>query len=204
MDIQPQQPDQSRCPLCKSIFVWLAIAGLLGYLFWMFFNRQPIPPSVSVSSPGASPMQSATNFEECIAQGNPVMESYPRQCRTPDGKLFVENIGNVLEKIDVIRITRPRPGDIIKSPAVITGQARGSWFFEASFPVRLFDANGKELAVKPAEAQSEWMTEDFVPFRVILEFETSATDTGTLVLEKDNPSGLPEYADELRVPVRFR
>ena len=33
-----------------------------------------------------------TNFEECIAAGNPAMESYPRQCRTPDGKHFVESI----------------------------------------------------------------------------------------------------------------
>ena len=30
-----------------------------------------------------------------------------------------------------------------------------------------------------------------------------ATSTGTLVLQKDNPSGLPEHADELRIPVRF-
>jgi len=33
-----------------------------------------------------------TNFEQCIAAGNPAMESYPRQCRTPDGKHFVESI----------------------------------------------------------------------------------------------------------------
>ena len=33
-----------------------------------------------------------TNFEECIAAGNPAMESYPRQCRTADGKHFVEII----------------------------------------------------------------------------------------------------------------
>ena len=33
-----------------------------------------------------------TNFEECAAAGNPVMESYPRQCRTTDGRLFVEEI----------------------------------------------------------------------------------------------------------------
>lgn len=32
-----------------------------------------------------------TNFEECIAAGNPAMESYPRQCRA-DGKTFVEKI----------------------------------------------------------------------------------------------------------------
>lgn len=32
-----------------------------------------------------------TNFEECVKAGNPVMESYPRQCRAGD-KTFVEMI----------------------------------------------------------------------------------------------------------------
>ncbi|PIP55521.1 MAG: hypothetical protein CO183_00815 [Candidatus Zambryskibacteria bacterium CG_4_9_14_3_um_filter_42_9] len=35
-----------------------------------------------------------TNFEECAAAGYPVMESYPEQCRTPDGRLFVRDIEN--------------------------------------------------------------------------------------------------------------
>ncbi len=35
---------------------------------------------------------SITNFEECIAAGNPAMESHPRQCRTPDGNHFFEEI----------------------------------------------------------------------------------------------------------------
>ena len=35
-----------------------------------------------------------TNFEECAAAGYPVMESYPEQCRTPDGRLFVRDISN--------------------------------------------------------------------------------------------------------------
>ena len=32
---------------------------------------------------------SITNFDECAAAGNPIMESYPEQCRTPDGRSFV-------------------------------------------------------------------------------------------------------------------
>jgi eight-cysteine-cluster-containing protein len=32
---------------------------------------------------------SITSYEECVAAGNPVMESYPTQCRTPDGRTFV-------------------------------------------------------------------------------------------------------------------
>lgn len=33
-----------------------------------------------------------TSFEECAAAGNPIMESYPEQCRTPDGTTFVREI----------------------------------------------------------------------------------------------------------------
>ena len=45
-----------------------------------------------------NPRQVVTNFEECAAAGNPVMESYPRQCRTPDGRVFVEEIAQQPEE----------------------------------------------------------------------------------------------------------
>ena len=32
------------------------------------------------------------NFDECAAAGNPVMETYPAQCNTPDGRHFVQEI----------------------------------------------------------------------------------------------------------------
>ncbi len=108
------------------------------------------------------------------------------------------------DKSNLIKVVSPKPGESIKSPAVISGEARGYWYFEASFPVRLFDTNGKELGVAVAQAQNEWMTENFVPFKTEMQFLTPETDTGIMVFEKDNPSGLPENADELRVPVRFR
>lgn len=39
----------------------------------------------------SAPKPKITNFDECAAAGNPVMESYPRQCR--DGDItYVENI----------------------------------------------------------------------------------------------------------------
>ena len=40
----------------------------------------------------SQPTDSIDSFEECIAAGNPAMESYPRQCRTSDGKHFVETL----------------------------------------------------------------------------------------------------------------
>ncbi len=33
------------------------------------------------------------SFQECVDAGYPVMESYPRQCATPDGRTFTEIIG---------------------------------------------------------------------------------------------------------------
>jgi hypothetical protein len=144
------------------------------------------------------------NFEECVARGYPILESYPRQCKTPDGKIFTEDIGNELEKQNFIRINTPRPNESVKSPLEIKGEARGYWFFEASFPIRLIDEEGEELGTTIAQALSDWMTEDFVPFEAELEFKPPATKNGKLILEKDNPSGLPENADELIVPVFFK
>lgn len=39
----------------------------------------------------AEPSQ-VTSFEECVAAGYPVMESYPLQCMTPDGETFMQEI----------------------------------------------------------------------------------------------------------------
>jgi len=153
----------------------------------------------------ASPSQEPTTFEECAAQGNPIMESYPRQCRTEDGKTFVENIGNELDKIDLIRINSPRPNAVIGSPLTISGEARGYWFFEGDFPVILKASDGEIIAQHFVTSQGEWMTENFVPFEGDLSFETPEFgDTGTLILQKDNASGLPEHDDALEIPIKFK
>jgi hypothetical protein len=104
---------------------------------------------------------------------------------------------------DKVEVFSLRPGDIIQSPLTIKGRARGYWFFEASFPVRVQDASGTDLGSDIATAQDEWMTEEFVPFTATVEFSEPAGGFGFVVLQKDNPSGLPEHADEVRVPVRF-
>lgn len=102
-----------------------------------------------------------------------------------------------------ISVVSPLPNDTVTSPLTVTGEARGTWYFEASFPVRLLDGNGNQIAIAPAQAQSDWMTENFVPFSVTLTFATPATSTGTLILEKDNPSGEPANAAQIEIPVTF-
>ena len=143
------------------------------------------------------------DFKTCLEAGNPVMESYPRQCRDTEGNLYVEEISNELEKTNLIRVNVPRPNQTINSPLMIEGEARGIWFFEGDFPVKLLDQNDNVVAVGIASAQGEWMTEDFVPFTVMLEFNAPSDKKGKLVLIKDNPSGLPENDNQLVVPVIF-
>ncbi len=94
------------------------------------------------------------------------------------------------------------PNQAISSPLEITGSAKGTWFFEGSFPVRLLDENNVVITTSPAQSQSDWMTEDFVPFTATLNFTTTSA-TGTLVFAKDNPSGLPENDAAYEVPVTF-
>ncbi|KPJ72950.1 hypothetical protein AMJ48_02905 [Parcubacteria bacterium DG_74_1] len=114
---------------------------------------------------------------------------------------------------DLIKLFSPQDGDIIESPLVVTGKARGSWFFEADFPVLLTNWDGLIIAEALARAQEDWMTTDYVPFEAVLVFESPVfadadekdfSRQGYLILQKDNPSGLPEHDDALEVSVRFK
>ncbi len=175
----------------KTTIIVLAVVVIAGGIyFWWGTNKNPVSTA-------------ATSFDECISQGNPVMESYPRQCRDKAGTLLKEDIGNELDKTNLIKITSPRPNQIISSPATIKGEARGNWYFEASFPVKILDQSGNQIGQGIAQAKEDWMTENFVPFEAVIQFTKPITPKGFLILEKDNPSGLPEHDDRLIVPIKF-
>ena len=108
------------------------------------------------------------------------------------------------EKADLIRLNSVHAGDYIQSPITIAGEARGTWFFEGDFPVVLTDWDGLIIAEGIAQAQSDWMVEDFVPFIVTLEFEKPTyKNNGALIFKKDNPSDLPENDDALEISIIF-
>ncbi|MFA6918120.1 MAG: Gmad2 immunoglobulin-like domain-containing protein [Candidatus Gracilibacteria bacterium] len=104
---------------------------------------------------------------------------------------------------DLIKVTTPEANALIKSPLEIVGEARGPWYFEGVFPVKLLDGNENIIAEGQATAQDEWMTENFVPFKATLTFRTPTTETGTLVLSRDNPSALPENDASISIPIKF-
>lgn len=106
---------------------------------------------------------------------------------------------------DLIRPALPASGSQVSSPVTISGEARGTWYFEASFPVEIQDAAGNVIAQGPAKAQGEWMTEDFVPFTITLTYPPQpAGSKGIIVLKKDNPSGDPARDQQTSVSITFK
>jgi len=101
----------------------------------------------------------------------------------------------------LVKVTSPRANQTVQSPLAIKGEAKGFWYFEASFPIKILDENDNVLGFGIAQAKSDWMTEDFVPFEATLDFEAPVQEKGFLVLIKDNPSGLPENDAEFRIPI---
>lgn len=179
----------------NKIIIFLLVAVLILIIIFSTFlylkSNKPIIESL------------ATNFEECVNMGYPVLESFPRQCKVGN-VVFTEKIPEPPVYKEKIRNISINANDVIKSPLTITGEARGTWFFEASFPIRLLDGNGNEIATTIAQAQSDWMTEEFVQFRATLEFKNPETETGKIVLEKDNPSGLSEFNEDISISIKFQ
>ena len=63
----------------KNIIFIFAIVIVIGFAVW-WQSKKVESPAVKI-----------TNFKECAAAGNPIAESYPRQCRHA-GQLFVEEV----------------------------------------------------------------------------------------------------------------
>jgi len=110
---------------------------------------------------------------------------------------------------DVIKVTSPKVGVKVSSPVVITGTARGQWYFEASFPISVVDWDGKIIGQGIAQAQTDWATSSFVAFKAVIDFDTSQisnnySNKGAIILKKDNPSGLPANDDSLEIPIIFK
>jgi len=58
-----------------------------------------------------------SSFEDCVGAGYPVMEIYPAQCKTPDGKIFIQEADTQLTerewKTDDVALKRiPESGEL--------------------------------------------------------------------------------------------
>jgi hypothetical protein len=105
---------------------------------------------------------------------------------------------------DSLKLDNIMANQVVSSPLAIQGQAKGAWFFEGIFPIRIIDENKVELGRVQAKAVGDWMSSDFVSFTADLTFKNTTSTQGILIFERDNPSGLPQNAEQYMVPVNFK
>ena len=178
--------------LLDYILVGLIILATLGAVYMYFLSGTP-----------REEMTGCTMDALICADGSAVGRTGP-DCAFAECPAVADT--EATSKNNLIRVTSPTKGSVISSPVTITGEARGYWFFEASFPISVVDWDGLIIGEGVATANGEWMTENFVPFTATVTFNLP-NDTpyrrGALILKKDNPSGLPENDDALEIPVNF-
>ncbi|MBX4199921.1 Gmad2 immunoglobulin-like domain-containing protein [Candidatus Parcubacteria bacterium] len=169
----------------KSLITWiLIIVVLVGG--WYLYKRNESP----------TPLPNTTDNTGTNSTDNGNSSSTP--------STVTRSVGSPATANDIV-VTTPKQGDSIISPITVTGKARGTWYFEASAPVVIIDTTGATLGQGTIQAQSDWMTTDFVPFKGTINF-THATGTvaGALVFLNDNPSGQASTSKYLVVPIFFK
>ncbi len=182
----------------KHIIYWVGALVALGLVIWYF--------TASRETLVEEPAPVVLSFEACAAAGYPVMESYPRQCMTPDGRNYTEELPveefTYVNADDYhIQVENPTPGSVTGKQFSVVGIARGNWFFEASFPIEISDTTGTVIATGIAQAEGEWMTTGFVPFKADITIPDSFMGKAIVVLKKDNPSGMPENDASISYPI---
>lgn len=119
-----------------------------------------------------------------------------------------DNTNTVVEterpsKDDLISVSNIMPEQRLSSPFTVEGEARGNWYFEATFPIEIINEKGETIGQSYAQAQGEWMTEEYVPYEGTIEFDPGESTKGEFILKNSNASGLPENDKELRIPITF-
>lgn len=192
----------------KKLHLMILGAVLISGIVWLggalYIDNKCSKQSCNmVTSP--PPFPTVLSFNDCAKAGLLIMESYPRQCRTPDGRTFVEELPStkptyINATSGVISVTTPTPDSVTGKEFEVRGVARG-WYFEGSFPVVVIDKDSKVLATTPAQAQSDWMTSEEVSFIAKIKIPTNYIGKATIILKKDNPSGLPKNDASMAFPI---
>lgn len=193
--------------MLKNLLIILLIGLIAAVAIYVVFMSGMLEQRSEPLEGAASTTPAAImSFEACAAAGYPLMESHPRRCATPDGRVFAEEITvaptYVNADADMIEVFTPNPGGVVGKEFLVIGKARGNWYFEGSFPIEVIGADGNQIAGGVATAQGEWMTTDFVEFKTdLLDLPSAYMGPATLVLKKDNPSGDPARDASVSLPI---
>ena len=129
-----------------GVMMKIAFTILLLSLFFVFGCDEDYElPDQGLDTSGTT----VNNFEECVAAGNPVMESYPRQCRA-EGKTFVEIVLDVsgLTIDDALKIAR-------NSECTEEGDLTDTYFYNENTKTWWIDLDLEKEGCNPACVVSE-------------------------------------------------
>lgn len=73
----------------KKIVYVVAVIILAGLAYWLYNNSNN---SGQFQDYAVTQDGEINSYEDCVAAGYPIMESYPEQCATPDGRFFTRDI----------------------------------------------------------------------------------------------------------------
>jgi hypothetical protein len=158
------------------IIVILILLAVIAVMAWFLFAT-PVPLSTSQTATSTTQSTSTTGGQ------------------TPTGG------GNTVPLSSKVKVSSPVSGAKVGKSFTVTGEAPGGWYFEAVFPIQVRDANNNVIAHAQGQAQSDWMTTKQVAFKSNVIIETDYKGSATLVILRDNPSGLPENDDSVSVPI---
>lgn len=156
------------------------MAGIIAVLAWLLWVKPASAPTTSTqhtatSSTSAKPAKSAPPPASKGADAAPL-----------DTKVVV---------------TSPRQGAMVSRSFTIKGSAPGGWFFEAVFPVMVRDRDGNVIGRTQGKAQGDWTQPGPIPFTAQVFLDAGYTGPATVILMRDNPSGLPQNDDSVEIPV---
>lgn len=109
------------------------------------------------------------------------------------------------QKPEMPTVSSPSANMKVVSPLKITGTVPVGWMFEGIFPIKLVDVNRKLIVQGQAKEKvaESWQVDLPVDFTATLTFK-AASGSGFLILQNDNPSGIPANSKTFEVPVKFQ
>lgn len=165
-----------RLHYLEKIFLGLLVAGLIGGVVFIWAEYSTLKEG---EKPSPTPLSGV------------------------NGTLSVPTPGSAKNEKETIEVVEPLVKQKVNSPVDFSGKAK-AWYFEGSFPVRVYDEDGTLLGAAVATAQSDWMTAEFVEFKGSVSFGPPQGKTGTMMFMKNNPSGLPENDESFVIPIIFK
>ena len=105
---------------------------------------------------------------------------------------------------DDITIELPFPGATVGHTFSVFGAARGRWFTNGSFPVVVLSPAGDVVGGSGAATNppgGDWMTDEFVNYKTTIVLPDTFKGPATLVLKKDNLSGLARNDGSISIQI---